>query len=167
MSTDARGHEVPAGTDDPGQVIAQLEALSLSVRDVVFVANTTERAAAATALSPSATDPLYVHRADAPKGKNLEWTADGSTWEAVSIGGFAVGSVTISSTAADTPNSTTVTFPAGRFSGPPVVMLTANTTVPSTGVTGLGVTGVTASGCTIWCTRANTSSTNVLWLAVG
>lgn len=78
MATDDRGHTVPGGSDKPKR--AAINDLSSSIRDIMYVANTTARATAATALSPSASDPLYVHRGDAPAGAQLEVTTDGTNF---------------------------------------------------------------------------------------
>jgi len=44
------------------------------------VANTTERGALASALSPSTNNPLFVWRVDAPSYRKLEYTTDNVTW---------------------------------------------------------------------------------------
>ena len=79
---------------------------------------------------------------------------------------IASGSVQITPTAANTPTSAAVTFPAGRFSAAPVVMVTAYTAAPGTVVTGVAYSDVTSTGCLIWLTRAGTSATTVRWVAV-
>lgn len=47
------------------------------------VADTSERAALAVAYGPTASKPLYVNRANAGAGKEMEYTTDGSTWRTV------------------------------------------------------------------------------------
>lgn len=91
----------------------------------------------------------------------------------LSAGNIATGTVTITPSAAHTPTSFTVTFPAlagTTFRG----FATANTTVPGVrtpvgaqGVTGVGVSGVTATGITIWVNRENTTATNINWMVIG
>lgn len=83
MALNDLGVEVPASTDafDPDGDMRELGG-SLEGRIIVPVANTTARDALATTLSPSATEPLFVWRADANIGSRLEWTEDGSTWQA-------------------------------------------------------------------------------------
>lgn len=76
------------------------------------------------------------------------------------------GTVTIACTAANTPTSGTATFGV-TFASPPVVQVTANTTVPGTGVSGVAVTGITNTSCSIWVTRNSTSPTALLWAAFG
>lgn len=171
-SIDARGHTIPTGTDAPDAPGA-LADLSLSIRDVIQVDNTTARGAVVSALTaagqgPSATNPVYVHRTDAPPGRELEVSKDGTTWTTIAAGGSVAmtgSEVVITPSAANVPTSVNVTFPAGLFAVAPLVQVTANTSVPGTSVTGVGYTNVTTSGCTIWCTRSNTNATNVGWLA--
>lgn len=77
------------------------------------------------------------------------------------------GGVVITPSAANTPTKVTVSFPANMFTTPPVVVATANTTLPGNEVTGVGVGSVTAAGADIWLTRTNTTSTKVSWIATG
>lgn len=83
-----------------------------------------------------------------------------------SVRAMANGNENISISASNTPSSQTVTFPAGRFSATPAVMVSANTSVPGTLVTGVSYSGASSTGVTLWVTRTNTTSTNVSWLAV-
>lgn len=48
-----------------------------------FAANITARTAVAAAFSPTATNPLYVHRQDADVLRRLEYTIDGTNWLSV------------------------------------------------------------------------------------
>lgn len=87
MALDARRHEVPLPGNTPRR--AAFDDLSLSIGDIVYVANTTDRAQRIAALTaagfgPSATRPIYVHRGDAPAGKELEYSTNGTTWASVS-----------------------------------------------------------------------------------
>ncbi|WP_087507935.1 hypothetical protein [Cellulomonas iranensis] len=84
MARNTIGVEVPAGTDafDPQGDMVELGG-SLAGRVVVPVTNVADRAQVAAALSPTPATPLYVHRADAPVGLELERTIDGTTWVAV------------------------------------------------------------------------------------
>lgn len=92
MTLNALGIEVPAGGDefDPqGDMVAM--GASFGGRIVVPVANTTARAALAATLSPTPAVPLYVHRADAEPGQELEVTTDGTTWRSITAGrAFAI-----------------------------------------------------------------------------
>ena len=75
------------------------------------------------------------------------------------------GSITITPSAANTPTSANITFPAGRFTAAPTVMVTPSTTVPGSTVTGWAATGATATGATLWVTRTNTTNTLLNWVA--
>lgn len=77
----------------------------------------------------------------------------------------SAGTLNIVPSAANTPTSATVTFPVGRFSQPPVVTVSANTTVPGTTVLGVSSGGSTATSVLIWVTRTNTTSTSISWQA--
>jgi hypothetical protein len=90
MVVDARKHTVPPGTGVPPARQALLD-LSLSLHDVVPVANATERAQlvadlTAAGVGPAADRPLYVHRTDAPAGGELERTVDGQAWQSILAG---------------------------------------------------------------------------------
>lgn len=74
------------------------------------------------------------------------------------------GKISITPSKSNTPASKKVTFPIS-FSGTPVVMVTAATTVPGTTVTGVGASGITADECTIYVSRTNTTKTNLHWFA--
>jgi hypothetical protein len=77
----ARKHQVPAAGDAPSRagIVGPFE----TINDIVPVANSTDRANVATAIAPTASRPLYVHRADAPVGQKLEVTEDGTTWRTI------------------------------------------------------------------------------------
>ncbi|WP_217183364.1 hypothetical protein [Streptomyces sp. AC495_CC817] len=86
-TTNARKHTIPLGTEQSFTRLTIFEAFGLSIRDVVPVANLTERAQLVTDLTakgqePSATKPLLVHRADAPGLHRIEYTtsATGAVW---------------------------------------------------------------------------------------
>ena len=76
------------------------------------------------------------------------------------------GTDSITPSAANTPTSKTISFPAGFFTAAPNVMLTLSTSVPGTGATGIAATNVTATGFTAWITRTNTTTTSFFWMAV-
>jgi (2Fe-2S) ferredoxin len=96
---------------------------------------------------------------------NGTWSAWSEMISSTNIANYIQnGSVTITPSAANTPTSINVTFPKA-YATAPIVMVTANTTVPGSTVTGVGVSGITTTGCTIWVTRTNTSATAVLWQA--
>ena len=84
-TTNARKHAIPAGTDQSITRATIFEDFANSIRDVVPVANTTERTQLASALTakgqaPAVGKPLLVHRADAPGLHRLEYTVDGTIW---------------------------------------------------------------------------------------
>jgi hypothetical protein len=91
------GLNIPAQTDafDTATDFADLAA-SFEGRVVVPVANVTARATLATAVAPSLSEPLYVHRADAPAGLELEVSTDGTTWRSVFSGDGVVLPLTYS-----------------------------------------------------------------------
>lgn len=177
MATDARGHTVPDGTSAPHR--GDLLDLSLSVRDIIYVGNTTERASAATALVASATNPVYTHRADAPAGRELEVTTDGTTWQTLpatpavpyatsagTVAGFSAGSL-----AAGTSINSAVTFPSGRFTQPPKVNVTLSTGPGGSQYLVPRALNATATGFTIYVynlgpSTAAFSGLSVDWTAV-
>lgn len=79
---------------------------------------------------------------------------------------MASGQVTINPTA-NTPTSGAVTFPSGLFSAAPVVIATAQSSLPESEVREVTVQSVTSTGCNIWLYRTNTTSTGVYWIAIG
>lgn len=91
--------------------------------------------------------------------KDGNTTADGI----LTAGNIATGRVTITPVA-NTPTSVAVT--GLSLSGTTVrIVATAATSVPGTSVTGVGVTNQSTTGFTIWCTRTNTNTTFVDWIA--
>jgi len=84
MVLTATGLNVPAQTEpfDPATDFADLAA-SMEGRIIVPVANVAARAALVTAVSPTTAEPLFVYRADAAPGLQLEVTTNGTTWAAV------------------------------------------------------------------------------------
>lgn len=79
---------------------------------------------------------------------------------------IATGIASITPTAANTPTSVAVTFPVGRFTATPIVVVIPHTSAPGTQVTGVGISGRSASGCTIVGTRTNTTVLEVGWIAI-
>lgn len=80
-------------------------------------------------------------------------------------GEVQVGSVTVTTTAADTPASQTVTFPVA-FATTPQVMVTPDTTQVGSIVLGWGATGVTTTGFTAWVTCDRAIAVGTQWVAV-
>ena len=67
---------------------------------------------------------------------------------------------------ANTPTSKAVTF-STSYTDIPVVMTTAVSTAPGTSVTGVAAANVTVTGFNAYVTRTNTTSTSVMWVAIG
>jgi len=89
MANNARKHQIPAGGDTSVSRATIFETFGNSIRDVVPVANVTERALLVSALAsagfaPSPSNPLVVYRADARGLHRLEYTADGAVWVSAS-----------------------------------------------------------------------------------
>lgn len=101
MATDAAKHTVPAGTDHPAR--SDFLKLSLSIRDPIPVASVAARtavlaalAASTPAVTPSTSNPVYFHRADATAGMEYERTVDGTTFDVISVlGPFAASDHTV------------------------------------------------------------------------
>lgn len=84
----------------------------------------------------------------------------------VTASNLAWGTTTITPSAANTPTSAAVTglnVDGSSF----MALVTANTSVPGTQVTGVSFNNLTSSGLTLWLTRTNTTSTILNWLVIG
>lgn len=80
-----RGHTIPLPTEASFTIDAIFEAFGESIHDVIPVANSTARGQlvsdmVAKSKGPSASNPLVVHRADAPGLHRIEYTVDGTVW---------------------------------------------------------------------------------------
>lgn len=84
----------------------------------------------------------------------------------LTAGNIAVGSVSITPSAANTPTSQSVSF-GKTFPSAPQVVVTPESTVAGTTLTGWAVTNITTTGFTAWVTRGNTTSTTLHWIAIG
>ena len=67
---------------------------------------------------------------------------------------------------ANVPTSVQITFPVGRFSAPPAVIVGMNTTVPGNFVKAVSASSVTATGFLLWVNRSNTTNTSTFWVAM-
>lgn len=125
--------------------------------------------------------PLYLAEDDTQQtsGASIvgDFTVTGGDFNAFSdatvdgvfkAGNIRVGHSTVTTTAANTPASLTVsglnlTGTAFR------ALATANTTVPGTQFTGVATTSASANSFILWATRTNTgsSSTGIDWIALG
>lgn len=99
-SLDARRHTIPDGEDTPSR--AGVFAALLTVRDPIPVANTTERTQVLSDLAtegivPDTDEPVFVFRADAGAGRELEYTTDGATWTTVQTAPAAWTDITLDS----------------------------------------------------------------------
>lgn len=81
------GLNIPAGTDafDPATDFADLAA-SLVGRTIIPVANATDRDALAVSIGVTPAKPLIVFRANAPTYRAIEYTTNGTTWQALTEG---------------------------------------------------------------------------------
>lgn len=84
-TSNARRHTIPAPTDTTITRDTMFSGFGNSIRDVVPVANATDRAALVADLvtageAPSSSKPLVVYRHDAPGLHRLELTYDGAQW---------------------------------------------------------------------------------------
>ena len=74
------------------------------------------------------------------------------------------GHVSITPSAANTPTSKAVTW--NSMPNGPSVVCTPVTAAPGTKVTGVGVRDVSKTGCTIYLTRDDTTTTSVYYIAI-
>jgi len=84
------------------------------------------------------------------------------------VGVAAAGSFTSSvPTALNTPVSTAVTFPAGRFTVAPQVMCSLSGSAVNA-FAPLGVTGVSNTGCVVWYSKSSggLAAVIILWMAI-
>ena len=79
---------------------------------------------------------------------------------------WAMGSASITPSAANTPTSQAVTG-LNVYGNNFIALVSAGTSVPGTQVTGVGFSGLSATGITLWVTRTNTTATNVHWMVIG
>lgn len=114
--------------------------------------------------SGAGTPGVWVRTANAASG----WTAWRKTiFEATGmVKAMATGTLVITPSAANTPTSQAVTFPAGRFTAAPNVQVCVLSTVPGSQVTGVGAFNPTTTGFDAYVTRTNTTNTTVSWSAV-
>lgn len=92
-------------------------------------------------------------------------TGDITTYGSIVAKNIAVGSVSITPTA-NTPTSKSVSF-GKTFPSAPQVVVTPESSVAGTTLTGWAVTNITTTGFTAWVTRGNTTSTTLHWIAIG
>lgn len=96
----------------------------------------------------------------------FEVVADTHVIGALTADNEAVGSVLITPTAANTPTSVTITYPAltgTTFRG----VCSPESVVPGTEVTGWGITSITSTTAKVWATRTNTTQTRIDYIIKG
>jgi len=76
----------------------------------------------------------------------------------------AAGTVTIT-TVANTYTTVAVTFPAGRFTVAPTVIVSFTTNAFNSTMLGCAATSITTSGCNVGALRTSAASTVVAWFA--
>lgn len=76
------------------------------------------------------------------------------------------GETSVTPTAANTPTSKAVSF-STTYTDNPIVMITMLSTAPGTSVTGVAAGSISTTGFNAYVTRTNTTSTTVMWLAIG
>lgn len=105
---------------------------------------------------------------NAPDGYFYLKTSDGNVWINSKKGQFCQsGYVDVTPSAANTPTGKSITFPYA-FKSAPKVALGLRSTVPGASyVSGVAVSNESTTGCTIYVTRNNTTSTRVHWIAAG
>lgn len=115
------------------------------------------------AVLKSATGAFEVKGDGSGKWGPLTFNADGTM---TGIRKTASGTLDITPTAANTPREVWVTFPEGRFTTTPTVVVSARSSVPGTQVTGVGSGGQTSAGFYAYLTRTNTATTGFNWIAM-
>ena len=76
------------------------------------------------------------------------------------------GETPIVPSAANTPTSKAISF-STSYTDNPIVMVTMLSTAPGTSVTGVAAGNISTTGFNAYVTRTNTTSTTVMWLAIG
>lgn len=81
------------------------------------------------------------------------------------IGAIASGSITINPVV-NTPTSGAVTF-GKTLPGTVIVMASATTGFPGSGVVEVSVGSISPVGCTVWLYRTTGTATGINWIAIG
>ncbi|MEX3625184.1 DUF859 family phage minor structural protein [Viridibacillus arvi] len=98
-------------------------------------------------------------------GSNVRIREGGSWGTLATQEQFASGRAVITPAVKDKPTSLTIKF-GKTFNTIPTVMVTPNTEVAGSTVTGWAVTAITTTGCTLWATRTNLTDTALYWTAM-
>ena len=94
----------------------------------------------------------------------LTFNADGSM---SGIPKMAHGTVVLTPPDDNTTVTAAVTFPAGMFSQPPSVVVSADTSVPGTNVQGVSTTNITSTSFDAVLRRTNAVASRMYWIAMG
>ncbi len=113
----------------------------------------------------TSTNVLDVTQADCLRAYNGRLLLNGDVVHTEKSMMIATGYVVITPSAANTPTYKTISF-GKTFPVVPNVVVTPNSTVAGTTVTGWAVTDVTTTGCKIWVTRGNTTDVGIHWIAI-
>lgn len=113
----------------------------------------------------TSTNVLDVTQADCLRAYNGRLLLNGDVVHTEKSMMIATGYVVITPSAANTPTYKTISF-GKTFPVVPTVVVTPNSTVAGTTVTGWAVTDVTTTNCKIWVTRGNTTDTGIQWIAI-
>ena len=83
------------------------------------------------------------------------------------LGGFQIfiGKVDITPKV-NTPTAKAITF-SREFASAPVVITCPASSAPGTAITGTSASDVTKSGCNIYLTRSGTTTSTIMWVAIG
>lgn len=163
---DPRKHEAFGADETPSR--AAFNRLSLSIRDVVPVANTTERGQVLADLTgagfpPSVSNPLYVHRADANPSERLEVCDNGTAFRrVVPLIQHGVASMPANTLAAGaaTSNGGTVVLPVQMPTAAYDVQVSLRSAQSGTAHLVPRVTSVSATGFIIFVYNTGSSSTS-------
>ena len=174
-TTNERGHTVPLPTGE-APTRASIFGTFDTVNDVILVGDVTDRSTKVAGLSytPSPSRPVIVFRADAPAGRELEYTTNGVDWYTVgTVGAFAPYAMAAGVTAVTSAGASTATaivsLPPGRFTQPPIVV--PETQVPVSGgiLLGAGAVSITTTSFELRLRSASgagfTGTFEVSWIA--
>ena len=174
MPTTSQGIWYPGSSDAVTPLETAFSTMASSIDNILAgdvqihkVANTTARNALVSQFPPSASNPLFVWRADAPSGRELEYTKNGTTWHYVNTSEDPQTGLTLSGVitvaAGATSGSQSVTFSPAFPSTPVVVAMTRATTVWAVNTSAHTATGFTANVYRLSGTGAQ--SVSVGWIA--
>lgn len=132
MPTTSQGIWYPGSSDAVTPLETTFSTMASSIDNILAgnvqihrVANTSARNALVSQFPPSAANPLFVWRADAPNGRELEYTKNGTTWYYVNTSeddtGWVTSGLSITMSANFTLGSYTLRRVGNRVTGRIVV----------------------------------------------